>query len=193
MERNIQPVNNAQGWNGKHKIFEDLISEIKPKIIVEVGSWQGQSTITMAQACNKIGLDTVIYSIDTWLGALEFYTTPTAERDLLLKDGYPQVYYKFIENLKEHGVRDKVKTITLPSNLGLKFLESQGIQADLIYIDGSHEYDDVKKDIELANRLNPKVLFGDDYTNSVFPGVKQAVQEQGQHEVVDSWYWIIRR
>lgn len=192
MERDVFFVNNAEGWNGKHQIFEDLINEVKPKVIVEVGSWKGQSTITMAQACNKLGLDTVIYSIDTWLGAIEFYTTPTPERDLLIKDGYPQVYYKFIENLKEHGVDKMVNPITLPSNLGLKLLEQRGIKPDLIYIDASHEYEDVKNDIELAKKLNPKIIFGDDYTNTVFPGVKQAVKEQGEHSVIDNWYWVIR-
>lgn len=186
-------MNNAQGWNGKHEIFKDLITKLKPKVIVEVGSWKGQSTITMAQACKELGLDTKIYCIDTWLGALEFYTTPTPERDLEIKDGYPQVYYTFKKNIKEHNVDDIIETITLPSNLGLKYLKEKGIQADLIYIDASHEYEDVKNDIVLARQLNPKIIFGDDYGNSVFPGVRQAVDECpfGDKNIVDNWYWVI--
>lgn len=187
--------NKAEGWNGKSPIFKKLIEETQPKIIVEVGSWKGQSTITMAQAIKELGLDTKIICIDTWLGALEFYTIPTPERDLMFKDGYPQVYYKFLENIREHGVDDIITTIPLPSNLGLQYLISKGTQADLIYIDGSHEYDDVMNDIVYANQLNPKVIFGDDYTNSVFPGVKRAVDDfpLNNKEIVENWYWVIRK
>lgn len=181
---------NIEGWNGNNPIFEKLIKELQPKIIVEVGSWKGQSTATMALACKKFGLDTKIYCIDTWLGALEFYTNPTKERDLEKKDGYPQVYYTFIKNMREIGIYEHIEPITLPSQLGLKYLKHLGIQPDLVYIDASHEYEDVKQDIELAKSLNPKVIFGDDYGNSVFPGVKQAVDEEGVSEIVDNWYWV---
>lgn len=178
------------GWNGNNPIFERLIKELRPKIIVEVGSWKGQSTATMTIACNLLGLDTKIYAIDTWLGALEFYTHPTKERDLEKKDGYPQVYYTFVKNMREIGMYERIETIALPSQLGLKYLKYLGVQPDLIYIDASHEYEDVKRDIELAKELNPKVIFGDDYGNSVFPGVKQAVDEDGESEIVDNWYWV---
>lgn len=181
-----------QGWNGNNPIFRTLIEKLQPKVIVEVGSWHGQSAINMAKICQELGLDTKIYCIDTWLGALEFYTNPTKERDLQLKDGYPQVYYQFLQNVRENGVYERIQPITLPSNLGLKYIKHLGIQPDLIYIDGSHEYDDVKKDIELALELNPKILFGDDYTNSVFPGVKQAVDELGVCEIVDNWFWVYK-
>lgn len=179
-----------QGWNGNHSIFRKLIEKYKPSIIVEVGSWHGQSTINMAKICKEIGLQTKIYAIDTWLGALEFYTNPTEERNLQKKDGYPQVFYKFLENIRNEGVDDIIIPIPLPSNLGLKYIKYLGINPDIIYIDASHEYDDVKNDILLAKQLNPKVIFGDDYGNSYFPGVKQAADEFNAN-IEDKWFWIL--
>jgi hypothetical protein len=177
-----------KGWNGNNSIFFEIIERVRPNIIVEIGSWHGQSTITMARACKKLNLETIIYAIDTWLGALEFYTLPSKERDLEKKDGYPQVYYKFWENINRCNVADIIKPLPLPSNLGLKYLKHLDVRADVVYVDGSHEYEDVQRDIELARELSPKIIFGDDYTNKQFPGVKRAVSER-PHKVIKNWYW----
>lgn len=185
----LKSQNNAQGWNGKNPIFAELIHETLPLVIIEVGSWKGQSTITMAHACKEIGLiNTKIYCVDTWLGAVEFYTNPTPERDLEKRDGYPQVYYTFLKNITEAGVKDMIEPIPLPSHMAWKILP----KADLIYIDASHEYEDVKSDIENYRKLlKPNgIMFGDDYSNSIFPGVKKAVDEAGGEQ--RGWYWILK-
>jgi cephalosporin hydroxylase len=179
---------NVIGWNGTHPIFKKLIEEVRPHTIIEVGSWHGQSTITMAKACKALGLETTIYCIDTWLGALEFYTDPTPERDLQKRDGYPQVYYTFLKNIIEAGVREMIKPIPLPSNIAYKILP----EAELVYLDASHEYEDVKADIEHFRPLCRGVLFGDDYTNVAFPGVRQAVDEY-PHTVVGNWFWRLTK
>jgi cephalosporin hydroxylase len=175
------------GWNSTNEIFRNLIEITRPKVIIEVGSWHGKSTIHMAKICREMGLGTKIYCVDTWLGAIEFYTNPTPERDLLLKDGYPQVFYKFLENIRNESVDDMIVPIPLPSNMAHKILPN----ADLIYIDGSHEYEDVKSDIEIyRKKLNQNgMMFGDDYGNTVFPGVKKAVDEVPSI-IVERWFWI---
>lgn len=186
---NFTPLpKDLRGWNGDAPIFKRMVEEVRPKVIVEVGSWKGQSTVSLAKACKELGLDTKIYCIDTWLGAIEFYTHPTEERDLMKKHGYPQVYYQFISNLYHEGVLHMVETIPLPSNVA----HIVAPQADLIYIDASHEYQDVVDDIEnFSKKLNEGgIMFGDDYNNSVFPGVRQAVDE-ANGVAVDGWYWAI--
>lgn len=185
-----------QGWNGKSEIFNKLIEEIRPKRIVEIGSWKGQSTVTMAKACQQLGLNTQIQCIDTWLGAEEFYTMPNKERDLMKKWGYPNVYYQFLSNIINEGVVEMIEPITVPSSIGV-YLASN---AEMVYIDGSHSYTDVLEDIK---NMWPKtklggVMFGDDYRNGAFPGVKRAVDEfaklfELEVEVYDNWYWIIRK
>jgi len=151
------------GWNFQSDVFEKLINEINPKTIIEVGTWKGASAIKMA----KLFKGDVIYCVDTWLGAEEFYTThaDTQERDLISKYGYPQIYYQFISNVIHENVQDKIVTIVNTSDIGYKIFKHKGIKADLIYIDGSHEYHNVKRDIEnYTQLLNPGgIIFGDDF------------------------------
>jgi predicted O-methyltransferase YrrM len=165
------------GWNGNSEVFGDLIRETLPSVIVEVGSWKGQSSINMARTCKKLGLKTKIYCIDTWLGALEFWDTlkDTPERDLMLKNGYPQIYYQFLSNVDHNGVNNFIIPVPMPSNIGLKLLHKQGIKADLIYIDGSHDYVDVSSDINMSLKLFPDaIVCGDDL---LWPDVQKALWE----------------
>lgn len=179
-----------QGWNGTSPIFKKLIDEVKPKTIIEVGSWKGQSTVNMGENSQA-----EIYCVDTWLGAVEFYTMPGPERDLMKKHGYPQVYYQFLSNIVHHGLEKRVTAIPLPSNLAYHILP----KAELIYIDASHSYEDVLVDCNNYWNLLSEggIIFGDDYTNSVFE-VKKAVDEfvfinKLELEIYDNWFWVIRK
>lgn len=55
-----------QGWNGRHKVFAQIISEVKPKVIIEVGVWKGQSTIHMTEIAKKINPKVILIAIDTF-------------------------------------------------------------------------------------------------------------------------------
>lgn len=50
---------------------------------------------------------------------------------------------------------------------------------DLIYIDGDHSYEGVKKDLNIAiNKVKKEgYIFGHDYNQTMFPGVVKAVNE----------------
>ncbi len=187
---------NVQGWNSYSSCFEKLIEQTKPKTIIEVGSWLGASAINMAKITKQLNLDTKIYCVDTWLGAEEFWTwaNNTPERNLKLKNGYPQVYFDFLSNVVQHKVQDTIIPIPNTSYIGYKILKHYNVNADLIYIDGSHEYIDVKNDIvsylELLNFDG--IMFGDDIHWS---GVKQAVDEtlNNKFEVFENNFWIYKK
>jgi predicted O-methyltransferase YrrM len=183
------------GWNSDSPVFEDLIVKYKPKVIVEVGTWKGASAINMANIIKKHGMSTRIFCIDTWLGALEFWTnlSNTEERNLMLKNGYPQIYYQFLSNVVHANVKDVITPIPLPSDIAHSVLKYHNIKADVIYIDASHEYEDVLRDIgNYKNILNDKgVMFGDDF-NDGWPGVKRAVHESfdQSYSVAYNNFWI---
>lgn len=193
-----------QGWNGNHHIFSDLIKELKPKQIVEVGSWKGQSSVTMAEVVKRENLDTKILCIDTWLGALEFWLTENLsqheqnERNLLLKNGYPQIYYQFLSNIVHTNNQNIILPLPLTSALAAKVLLARNIKAELIYIDASHEEDDVYNDIVAYWKVlaNDGIMFGDDF-HIFWTGVQNAVKKFSiensvQYEQIDN-FWLIRK
>lgn len=189
------------GWNGDKEIFNDLIKRVSPKTIIEVGSWKGLSAINMANSVKSNELNAKIYCVDTWLGAIEFWSTlaSTEERNLLQKNGYPQIYYQFLSNVVHTKNQDIILPFPNTSENGFRYFKHMKIKADLIYIDASHEEDDVYKDIknyyELLN--DGGIIFGDDYI-PYWSGVINAVDKFSKEinkkvEVVNKNFWIIKK
>ena len=197
--KNLGLVEDPQTWaNTDSNVFQDLIAETKPKVIIEVGSWKGGSAIKMARICKELGLKPRIYCVDTWLGGVEHmigeHATYRIPGDV---HGYPVLYYQFLLNVKLAGHHDVI--IPMPNtsvNIG-RFLFRAKVQADLIYIDASHQYEDVIYDLSIFNHLlTPTgIMFGDDYN---WPDVKRAAddfaKEQGQTLVpYGAPHYILRR
>lgn len=188
------------GWNGDSSFFGFLIDELKPKNIVEVGSWKGQSSITMAKKCKLINLSTTIYCIDTWLGATEFWCSMknSAERSLMQKHGYPQVYYQFLSNVIHSSVTDYILPLPMPSSIGWRYCRFHKIEPEMIYIDASHEKGDVIADITNYWPLlkTGGVMFGDDFHRS-WPGVVHDVNLFGSRNKIkinkNKNFWYIRK
>jgi len=191
---NLLPLD-LRGWNSNDNVFESLILQTKPAVIVEVGTWKGASAINMARICKKHNIQCQIFCIDTWLGAVEFWTNlaNTEERNLLLKNGYPQIYFQFLSNVVHTETDEYITPLPLPSNIAHKVLSYHGIKADLMYIDASHEYEDVLSDIHNYKKLLNKngVMFGDDYTDT-WPGVKKAVTESfgESFKIINNNFWV---
>ena len=119
------------------------------KFIIEVGSWKGASAVTMADALKAEGLDGRILCVDTWLGALEFWSDqsdPQRFRALECKHGFPSVYYRFLANICHRGHQQRIVPFPLPSTAAALWLMRTDLRADLIYLDGSHEEEDVYQD-----------------------------------------------
>lgn len=141
----------------------------KPEItIIEVGSWQGLSANVMAQACKKLEQQAKIVCIDTWLGSVEHQDT------IGRVSGYPSVYKEFIEITKFLKNDDVIYPFPISSTEGACYLKKKGVKADLIYVDGSHEYESVLTDAKLYWELLAPggVMIFDDYS---WEGVKKAV------------------
>ena len=167
-----------QGWGSKSPAFGKLVERVRPKLIIEVGTWKGGSAIEMAGHLDRLDLaDSSILCVDTWLGALEMWgDQEDADRfgSLNLKHGYPQLYYQFLANVCHHGAQSRIIPFPLPSVTAAQWLSLRGVRADLIYVDGSHEEEDVHADlVDYWDLLSPGgVIFGDDYC---WTGVKMAV------------------
>jgi methyltransferase family protein len=185
----------ASGWGGDSPAFRTLILELKPRLIIEVGSWKGHSALQMAAVTCEAGLQTQILCVDTWLGALEFWTEqddPERYLSLGLRHGYPTVYYQFLANVCHKSFQDRIVPFPQTSSIAALWLRYYGITPELVYIDASHEEEDVYSDLcnywPLVSENG--VLFGDDYA---WDGVRIAVNRFAQEErrglefVADKW------
>ena len=103
---------------------------------------------------------------------------------LIIKNAAPRVvkelitdmdwlYYDFLNNTRP--VCDVINPIRSSSLNSVNLYQNRSL--DFVFIDASHEYEDVKKDIDnYYNLLNNKgIIFGDDYYN--FVGVQKAVTQ----------------
>lgn len=167
------------GWNSRAPVFERVIAETRPALIVEVGTWKGASAIHMAQVARRLGIATQILCIDTWLGAREMWDNRADKKrfgSLRLKHGYPRLYYTFLANVVRHGLQGVITPFPQTSLIAARWLAARRIQADLIYVDGSHDEWDVAADLmSFWPMLRAGgVMFGDDYEPN-WPGVMRAV------------------
>ncbi|MEJ0017019.1 MAG: CmcI family methyltransferase [Acetobacteraceae bacterium] len=188
-----------QGWDSENSVFKSIISEVKPKLIVEVGTWKGASAIHMAKLCRQLGLSTEIVCVDTWLGNWQHWARKDgvgSRVDLRLKNGFPGLYHQFLSNVVHENMQDIITPLPLTGIAGARLFAAYKLKPQVIYIDGDHEYESAISDLRgwLPQLADGGVLIGDDYK---FPGVERAAQEiaaEGQWllDVLDNKF-LIRR
>jgi hypothetical protein len=189
----------VQGWTGTHKFLTEIVEKVRPSTIIEIGSYLGQSAITMAKATKTFELGTKMLCIDTWLGSPEHWRSDKCRclRDFdYFAHGISTMYDQFVVNMILNKVDDMVVPLPNTSKNMHDVLKWKGVTADLIYVDGSHDKDDVCEDVILYAQLLNKggFLFGDDYRS--WEGVRlgaHAACEQlgGKLEVHHNHFWSI--
>jgi hypothetical protein len=186
------------GWGSEDPNFEVLIQRIRPGLIFEVGSWKGASAINMARLMQKYAIAGHILCIDTWLGGLEVWTrqdNPRYYDALNLKHGYPSIYYQFLANVMHTGLEPCITPFPQTAQIAARWLRQHKLCADLIYIDASHDEDDVYQDLSTYwGLLKPNgAIFGDDFDlwESVRQGVGRFAREYGVHVHDCERQWVI--
>ena len=164
--------------------FYHIIEKVKPKHIVELGSYKGRSILQMMKVCDDLGIYPKISCIDTWLGSAEHVFSLESTKDLLRDEfGYPTLYHTFHKNITLSGFGEKFQITIVPLDTTNSFHAlSQYIQnknvipPELIFVDAGHDYNSVKMDIENYWTILSKggLMFGDDYQ---WDSVKKAVDD----------------
>jgi hypothetical protein len=138
----------VQGWYGTHPALSRLISKLsreKQIIVVDVGVWKGQSTITLATAIKREGVDGCVIAIDTFLGSHEHWG-PGARRFLGADEhqessaelfrrvnGFPDLYRTFLDNVWRAGIFDYVVPLPQTSKIAARILLDAGLRASVVY------------------------------------------------------------
>lgn len=167
----------ASEWRGAwygdpgaaREIFSASIDQTAPGVIIEVGSFVGESAIHMAKTIKAKQIDAAILCIDTWYGGFDHYVG--APEKINMHFGRSDLFYRFIANVIENGCQDVIVPFAMDSTNAARVLQRLGISARLIYVDASHEEGDVLRDFESYWPLvqSGGGLLADDLSNH-FPG-----------------------
>lgn len=166
----------VQGWNGNHSALQRLTSEHGGRVVVDVGVWKGQSTITLANAMKLSGIDGCVIAVDTFLGSPEHWSRLGGL--FSRRNGRPDLYETFLANVHAAGLTDYVVPLPQTSVIAAAVLRHFNIRPQIVHVDAAHEYADVLRDVEdYWGLLAPGgFLIGDDYDQG-WPGVVQAAGE----------------
>jgi len=152
---------------------------------VEVGSWKGKSSAYMAVEIANSEKDIEFYCVDHWLGNEECYDSSSHAYE----PNIDKLYDIFIENMKP--LSQYYKPIKMPSVEAAKTFSDKSL--DFIFIDASHEYEDVKNDIlAWASKLKDGGIFaGHDIG---YEPVKRAVDEvvgKDNYSITSEQCWVV--
>lgn len=138
------------------ELLDHLIVKHQVQSVIEIGAFVGKSAVFFASRVEEV------WTVEPFLQR-ESYVAKNARR-------FPQ------------GQRGEFErnTAGFPNIHLLEMTSAQAAEedvcADLVYLDGSHEYEDVRDDIARWHPKARKVLCGDDYS-PWWPGVRKAVDK----------------
>lgn len=179
---NIANALKIDGWMRPEELTWLAEQASSRRRICEVGSWMGRSTRAIVDNAPD---DAHVYAVDTWMGSDEQVhrqllagkpMSPNAEKpgENWLMDkfqaNFPEAYFKTPHKLRPYQGTSSAGADYLGNHYGIKF--------EMIFLDASHDYENVRADIlAWQSHLAPDGLMcGHDYGAS-FPGVRQAVDE----------------
>lgn len=174
---------------GKPKKYAEALSHVPqvPGALVEVGVWEGKSTIQLANAFPA----EEVHAIDHWQGDLTDPKSPVAAIA-----ASRNVFADFMENIKLAGVADRVVVHRMDWRDAFARWSYGPIK--MLFIDGEHTFTEVADNIDagLPLMVPGGVMCGDDYGfSAVAKAVHSRLDERGQLTVLRGtgaafWYWV---
>jgi predicted O-methyltransferase YrrM len=152
------------GWFHHGPKILSLIEQHRPRVCVELGTWQGASAVPVARAIQRWG--GTLTCVDTWSGELN-------EDGGSLPDKTPVMLFTCARRMVEAGVSANVRLIAATTAAVAKVWNGP---IDFLYIDADHGYDGVMADLEawVPHVRSGGLIVGDDYGNAIYPGVARA-------------------
>jgi len=148
------------------------------KVVIEIGTWMGRSAYAMGAFIKRgkvITIDNYLWEPKTRDERSWFERKGIGVPMEVYRGTKDFLYNKCLENLGELIKTGKVEVIKGDCNIVIKDLQGLKGSVDMVFIDGDHSYEGVKKDILNYKPLIRKggLLCGHDYGTTV----KEAVDE----------------
>ncbi len=111
----------------------DLVEALRPRMVVELGVYNGLSFFTFCQALEDFDVDAVAYAIDTWEG--DAHT-----------DSYDESIFRDVQAHAREHYRGFAYLLRMLFQEALPQFDEDSI--GLLHIDGLHTYEAVREDFE---------------------------------------------
>lgn len=172
----LKAASGITGWMGEMELAWLIEQASTRRRVIEIGSWKGRSMKALALSVLEIA-----YAVDHWMEG-----SPPDEPRRMVDHDYREVVARgsgtikaeFLSNLSQEIADGKCVPTGLSSAQSIPKLKEllAGRKVDMIFIDGDHEYAEVKRDIELYRPLLEEggLLCGHDYP---WPGVWKAAKD----------------
>lgn len=182
---------NIEGIRNRTELAK-LFAKLNYKVGAEIGVWQGDYSLVLLQN----NPDLKLYCIDPWQDYSEMPYYPESDGK-----NYQQLQENNYETAKNKLAKYNVAFLRKTSIDALDDISDRSL--DFVYIDGAHDYSNVKRDISSWNKKvrSGGIVSGHDYTWVVrrLLGVKQAVNEYtAEHGIKfyvtvrdHSYYWMV--
>jgi hypothetical protein len=121
------------GWIGHLPLAYWVVSETKPRVLVELGTHLGNSYFTFCQSVKENKLKTSCYAVDCWEGDVQ-------------AGQYEQAVYTTVQNYNDANYRQFSKLLKMRFDEALHEIPDGTV--DLLHIDGLHTYEAVRHDYE---------------------------------------------
>ncbi|MFC1631539.1 class I SAM-dependent methyltransferase [Candidatus Omnitrophota bacterium] len=163
--KKLSELHKIEGHLGRKEcglLYKIAKSLKKNSVVVEIGAFLGKSTCFIAEGIGNKQVQ--FFAIDTWFNDK-------------MQCGRKDVFSEFLEHTKDY--QDKIKLLRGYSYAVVKDWPQER-EIDFLFIDGDHDYEGVKRDIQdwLPLVKDKGIVCFHDYRD--FPGVIQAVDEVRQ-------------
>ena len=133
---NMHPVyyrpHGAGDWSGHVPFGYDLVAEFRPPVIVELGTYYGESYFTFCQAVEEHAAGCKAFAVDTWRG-----------------DAHTGIYGEAVfREALAHNKRYEAFSTLLRMTFDEAAARFEDGSIDLLHIDGLHTYEAVRHDFE---------------------------------------------
>ena len=129
-------VEEVEGYlmEGQEEALFNIVKQLPDDaVIVEIGSFKGRSTVAMGYAAR--GTNRRIYAINPF----------DPENDGVPSSSRGEYKDIFLNNIRQNGLERYIYPV---QDLSQNVAQGWTIPIDFIFIDGSHQYEDVKQDVE---------------------------------------------
>jgi Methyltransferase domain len=164
---------NIQGWFNFKTFYQEIALWLPDNFaFAEIGVWKGQSLIYLAVEIANLGKRGTIYAVDHWQGSKEHTDPQSVVYEPMLQTNPKYIYEHFLHNILP--VKHLITPVRKTSLKAAKIIPDNSL--DGVFLDGSHVYEDVLKDLEAWSVKIKRngYLCGHDYD---WPDVRNAVND----------------